>query len=105
MSMETEYKSPTYDSGGNDNPQGGKGKAIAALVLGIVAIVLPIPFLDLICGVAGLILASMAKQEGYTEGLRTAGFVLSIIGTVFSAFHALTWLFIGSLYGMATAWL
>lgn len=102
MSAEFENRPSNY---GDQNSQAGKSKAIAALVLGIVAIVMPIPFLDLICGVIGLVLASMAKREGYTEGLRTAGFVLSIIGTVLSGFHALSWLFLGSLFGLATAWM
>ena len=62
--------------------EAGKGKAIAALVLGICALVLPIPFLDVIMGVVGIVLAVMAKKEGYTGGMATAGLVLSIIGTV-----------------------
>jgi hypothetical protein len=30
-------------------------------------------------------MATMSKNEGFTGGLRTAGLVLSIIGTVFAA--------------------
>jgi hypothetical protein len=60
----------------------GKGKAIASLVLGIIAIVLPIPILCVIAGIIGIVLASLAKKEGFTGGIRTAGFVCSIIGAV-----------------------
>ena len=35
-----------------------------------------------VCGVVGLILAIMAKKEGNNEGIRTVGFILSIIATV-----------------------
>ncbi|MCL2579644.1 MAG: hypothetical protein FWE32_06390 [Oscillospiraceae bacterium] len=63
----------------------GRGKAIAALILGIVAVLsvtLPVlPFYGSFCGVIGLFMASKAKKEGYRGGLRTAGLVISIIGT------------------------
>ena len=59
-----------------------RGKAIAALVLGIIAMTVPIPFLDVIAGVIGIYLAVTAKREGFRGGLQTAAFVLSIIGTV-----------------------
>jgi len=95
MSVELETRPPEINY---DDPERGKGKAIAALVLGIIAIVLPVPILDLACGIAGLIMASKSKQEGYTDGMRTAGFVLSVIGTVFGAGHAFWWILIGSLF-------
>jgi len=75
----------------------GKKKATAALVLGIIAILLPIPFLDLACGIVGLVLANGAKKDGFTGSVRTAGFVLSLIGTVYGALHTLAWLFLGGL--------
>ena len=57
----------------------GKGKSIASLVLGIVALTVPIPVFDIICGIVGLVLAGMARRdEG--GGMATAGLVLSIIG-------------------------
>jgi len=70
--------------------QPGKGKAIAALVLGIVALVLPVPFLDLACGIVGLFFAFSAGKEGYVGGMKTAGLVLSIIGTVSAAIFTLS---------------
>lgn len=70
-------------------PPGAKSKAIAALVLGIVAIVLPIPVIDLVCGILAIVLAVRAKREGFTGGLQVAGFVLGIVGTIYSAVFTL----------------
>lgn len=71
----------------------GKGFSIAALVLGIVAIVLAwfymVNIAALICGVVGIVLATMgrkkAKEVGAPTGMGTAGLVLSIIGLVIAA--------------------
>ena len=68
----------------------GKGKAIASLVLGICAIVFPIMIVGVILGVVGIVLAIMAKREGYIGGMATAGLVCSIIGTVFAVFWTFT---------------
>ena len=62
----------------------GKGKAIASLVLGICAIVLPIPFLDIILAIVGLFMAASAKKEGFSGGIQTAGFVCSLVGLILS---------------------
>ncbi|HIR32199.1 MAG TPA: hypothetical protein IAB83_09425 [Candidatus Faecousia faecavium] len=73
----------------NEQNVPGKGAAIASLVLGIVSIVFwffgVTSLLSLILGVVGLILANSAKKAGYNDGLRTAGFVLSLLGTIFGA--------------------
>lgn len=70
----------------DQNQVPGKGKAIASLVLGIVAVVFWftswLAIVSVVCGIIGLVMASMAKAEGYVGGMRTAGFVLSIIGLV-----------------------
>ena len=71
----------------------GKGAAIGSLVCGIVSLVFSFllsslvitPLIGLVLGIIGLILASSAKKAGYNEGLRTAGFVLSLLGTIFGA--------------------
>ncbi len=64
----------------------GKGSATASLVLGIIAVVCWFfgysAILSVILGIIGLILASKSKKEGYTDGIRTAGFVLSLIGLI-----------------------
>ncbi|WP_204469521.1 hypothetical protein [Bifidobacterium pullorum] len=61
----------------------GKGAATASLVLGIVGVVCWFfgwsSIVSVICGVIGLILSSNAKKAGFDGGIRTAGFVLSII--------------------------
>ena len=66
------YDAPKYDST-------AKGMGIASLILGIVGLV----FGGFLFGVAGLVLAIMAGNRGYKEGVRTAGLVLSIIATVY----------------------
>ncbi len=74
-------------------PQGKKGLAIAAMVLGIVSCVLAwfygINAIALVTGIVGLILAILAmksyKDLGQKNGIATAGLVLSIIGTVLAA--------------------
>lgn len=71
----------------------GKGAAIGSLVCGIVSLVFSFllsslvitPLIGLVLGIIGLILASSAKKAGYNEGLRTAGFVLSLLGVIFGA--------------------
>lgn len=79
LGMEQQYNAPLK----------ANGKAIAAMVLGIVSI--PTCFcygiVSIICGGLGLIFAIMAKKEieagGFTSGSRgmnTAGLVCSIIG-------------------------
>ena len=79
---------PQMQSGNSDR---GKGVAIASLVLGIVGSVLSLfGFLvglwlcvpGFICGIAGLVTAKKAKKNGCISGIRTAGFILSIIAAV-----------------------
>ncbi len=71
----------------------GKGAAITSLVLGIIAIVLWFPslvsiyaifcpILSLILGIIGIVFAGRARKQGYTGGIRTAGFVFSLIGLI-----------------------
>ena len=74
--------------------QAGKGQAVAALVLGIVSIVLFFPFLNLILGIVGLVMARVARTKGFIDGIRTAGFVVSLIGTIIGAFIAILYLII-----------
>ena len=64
----------------------GRGKAIAALVLGIAAIVFSyVPFLGLAAGIVGIFLALGSKKEGFVGGMLTGGLVCSIIGAALSA--------------------
>ncbi|MCD8332225.1 MAG: hypothetical protein LUB63_06875, partial [Oscillospiraceae bacterium] len=57
----------------------GRGAATASLVLGILSIV----FASFVMGIIGLVLAAHSKKAGFTGGVRTAGFVLSLIGLIF----------------------
>ena len=64
----------------------GKGKATASMVLGIVGVVFWFfgvsAIVSVVTGIIGLVLANQSKKEGFTGGLRTAGFVLSLISTI-----------------------
>jgi hypothetical protein len=79
-------------------PIPGRGKAIASLILGIIAMTVPIPVLDIIAGVIGLVLALQSKSEGFTGGVRTAGFVCSIIGTIWAIIYTIMFFTVGSLF-------
>ena len=67
-----------------ENP--GKNEAIASLVLGIISVVLWFfgysSLLSVVLGVIGVIMASKSKEEGYDDNIRTAGFILSVIGVI-----------------------
>lgn len=61
--------------------------AVAALVLGIVAIVfsfIGLYLFGLIAGIVGIVLGVLAKKKA-PSGMATAGLVCSIIGTVLCA--------------------
>lgn len=64
----------------------GKGAATASLVLGIVAVACWFfgwgAIISIACGIVGIVLASSSKKAGFTGGIRTAGFVLSLIGLI-----------------------
>ncbi|MGN0431727.1 MAG: DUF4190 domain-containing protein [Lachnospiraceae bacterium] len=66
-------------------PQGGKGLAIASMVLGIVALVLSccVPYLPIVLALLAVVLGgvSLAKKKG-GKGMAIAGLVCGIIGLV-----------------------
>ena len=81
-----------YPQQGGAGP--GKGAAIASLTCGIISVIFVIiglftgvfgSFVCIITGIVGLVLAANAKKAGFEGGLRTAGFVLSIIGLALGA--------------------
>lgn len=83
------YNNGGYNNGGYNNYNGdvpGKGAATASMVLGIISVVLWFfgysAIVSVILGVVGLILAGNAKKVGFMGGIRTAGFVLSLIGLI-----------------------
>lgn len=62
------------------------GQAVASLVLGIIGTVCSgVPIVSIVLGLIGIILAVSAKKAGNTEGIRMAGFILSIISLVLGA--------------------
>ena len=57
----------------------GKNKAIASLVLWFFGYS---SILSVVLGIIGVVMASKSKEEGYDENIRTAGFILSVIGII-----------------------
>lgn len=103
-----------------------KGMAITSFVMGMIAIlwyiivyllayvlsgdtglavlgvmVLAGPFVQLILGIMGIVFSSVAKRSGAIGGLRTAGFVLSLLSLIFGALTLVIGLIILLIAGMA----
>lgn len=80
------------------------GKAVASLVVGICAIVSWFfglgALLGMILGIVGLVLAGQAKKAGNIEGIRTAGFVCSLIGLIGSAIAVI--IALGAVFALGT---
>ena len=66
--------------------QPAHGKAAASIIVGIIGVICWFfgysSLLSIILGVVGVVLASKAKKEGNTEGMRTGGLILSIVSLV-----------------------
>lgn len=64
----------------------GRSQATASLVLGIIAVVLWFfgwsSSISVVLGIIGLVLANKSKALGFNGGIRTAGFVLSLVGLI-----------------------
>ena len=62
----------------------GKGKATAAMVLGIIGVIFAFvsPFVGLICSIIAVVMAGRARREGYAGGAAKAGKILGIIGII-----------------------
>ncbi|MBR3642427.1 MAG: hypothetical protein IKN57_02855 [Parasporobacterium sp.] len=71
---------------GNNSSVPGYNKAIASLILGVIGVILWFfgfsTIISMILGIIGLVLASSSKKEGYEGGIRTAGFILSLIAII-----------------------
>lgn len=71
---------------GQNGSQPGQEAAVASLVLGILSVICwffgSSTLLSILFGVLGLLLAGNAKRSGFDGSLRTAGFVLSLIGLI-----------------------
>lgn len=74
----------------SNSNQPGKGQATASLVLGIISVVFWFfgwgAIVSIILGIIGLIMANSAKKQGFESGLRTAGFILSLVGLIGGGF-------------------
>ena len=75
-----------YQQNTESKQEPGSTLATASLVLGIIGVICWFfgysSIISLILGIIGLVLASRARQEGNTSGVRTAGFVCSLIAVI-----------------------
>lgn len=80
------------------------GKAVASLVVGICSIVSWFfglgALLGMVLGIVGLVLAGQAKKAGNIEGIRTAGFVCSLIGLIGSSIAVI--IALGAVFALGT---
>ncbi len=67
----------------------GKNLATGSLVCGIISVVLSFtgvtvygPLIGLILGIVSIVLSVNSKKQGFNEGIRKAGMVFGIIGTI-----------------------
>ncbi len=82
-----EYQEPYQYNESANRPSGGDGKAVAALVLGIISIVLCwVPIVSWICAIIALVMSITYKKSGGQEkrSLATGGMICAIIGLVIS---------------------
>lgn len=83
----------------------GHGLAIGSLVCGIIGIVLWFfgytCLISVVLGIVGLVLAGNAKKEGNTEGIRTAGFIVSLIALIIGIIITLYLCLVVALVGTA----
>ena len=75
-----------YNQNYNQGDQPKKGAATASMVLGIIGVVFWFfgygALVSVVLGIIGLVLAGSAKKAGNVSGVRTAGFVLSLISLI-----------------------
>ena len=79
-------------------PDNGKTEAITSLVLGIVGLCFSTSagIIALALGITGLVFASIAKRKGYRDGMRTGGFVTSLLAVIIGSLSALIGLILKS---------
>lgn len=91
------YTEPVVENNSGNTP----GLAIAALVMGILSIVLSCCCgVGIIFGIAGLIMSIVANKQN-KSGVGTAGLVCSIIGIVFSGISLIYYFAVGGLSMLA----
>ena len=88
-----------------NNKLPGQGAAVASLVLGIISVVCWFfswsVIVSIVLGIIGLVLAGSSKKAGFTGGMRTAGFVLSLIGLIGGAVFFVACIACAGIFGAA----
>lgn len=84
----------------------GKGAATASLVLGIISVAclfFSYAIISIPTAIAGLICAGNSKKAGFASGVRTAGFVLSLIGLIIGIVELIACIALAGVLGSAIA--
>jgi hypothetical protein len=84
MGNQFQYGNQQGHTGNEMHDKSGKTFAIVALVLGLIALIVPIAYIDVVAGVMALIFVGVSKKKNFSGGLWTAALVIGIIGTIAS---------------------
>lgn len=79
------YQQPVYVDPPMQSQEPKRGKAIAALILGIASVVFCCccNYVGVICGIIGIVLACLSKKDnGKFSGMAMTGLIFSIVGTI-----------------------
>ncbi len=99
--------SPPYVNPQQGLPQVTNQKAILSLVLGVSALLVPIPY---VLGIIAIVLGNQARPEIRNDasqtgdGLALAGLILGWIDIALSTFMVLVWLMIFGMFGTLGGW-
>jgi hypothetical protein len=107
------YTGQTGQTGQTSPADESHGLAIGSLVCGVTGIILWFfgyySVISIAAGIVGLVLANNAKKNGNTEGICTAGFVLSllslIVGIIIFIYLMVVLALVGSAVGGVLHWL
>lgn len=80
----TSFTDSSFNTPVDSQPEGGKGLAIASMVLGIVSIIMLCCtyWISIPCAIVGLVLGIVNNKKNGKNGMATAGIVCSIISIV-----------------------
>jgi len=83
-------------------PQLPKGQAIAAMVCGIISVVLCwLPIAPMVLGILGIALGAIGMKKAGAgvaggKGLAITGLICGIVGTVWGTFYTIYWFIVGA---------
>lgn len=84
--------------------QQSNGKAVAALVLGIISLLgICSPIVGIVCGIIAICMSVASKKSGIVNGMQKAGLILGVIGIVIGVANwilAMVFTFSGGIWNM-----